>query len=281
MTLGMTGTMITNSLTELHAQMSLFAPDLLKRMDMDTFDHWADMFADVHESIEVRQTGKVEERARMSRWKNLDLLSSLVNEFASAITGSQMVAEINLMTKEQRREAQLPKVRRVDVITRSSREQNYLMRMWLMRRAKHMSKDRREDNALVVSSDARKVALDMKLLSPLRLFLPTGEDIKDRKEAAKVHRITRIVGELIGKFMNKSMPNRKATYVARNAAKIYKRGAAYKGTQIIFCDLGVPKGTKDLEAAEAKQEGGIDARRAILWRASSRSVSTMILSSCW
>src|SRR5262249_54264724 len=65
--------------------------------------------------------------------------------------------------------------------------------------------DPREDNALAITTDGRKVALDARLLSA------TAEDF----------------------------PNSKINALAGNVAATWKKTAATRGTQMIFCDMGV------------------------------------------
>ena len=65
--------------------------------------------------------------------------------------------------------------------------------------------DPREDNALAITTDGRKLALDARLLSA------TAEDF----------------------------PGSKINALADNVAAIWQKTAATRGTQMIFCDMGV------------------------------------------
>src|SRR6185312_14560939 len=65
--------------------------------------------------------------------------------------------------------------------------------------------DPREDNALAITTDGRKLALDARMLTP------DGHDFPESK-----------VNAMVG-----------------NALSIWQRTAPTKGTQMIFCDMGV------------------------------------------
>src|ERR1700744_5172080 len=65
--------------------------------------------------------------------------------------------------------------------------------------------DPREDNALAITTDGRKLALDARMLS-----VTAGDE-----------------------------PGSKINALAGNVAAIWRKTAATRGTQMIFCDMGV------------------------------------------
>ena len=125
--------------------------------------------------------------------------------------------QIFRMVADVQTEDMLPNIERPSVeggkptviVAQPSEEQKEYVKS-LVRRADRMRKggvDPTKDNMLKVTSDGRKAALDMRLIEP------THDD----------------------------HPDAKVNLAVRNIHSVWLKTAAFKGTQLIFCDMSTPK----------------------------------------
>ena len=216
-----TGTPISNSLVEMYAVLRYLNRPGLKDRKLDVFDSWAKTYALIQPTIEYTASQKLKERQIMNTFDNLTSMLQLYSEFADIISMqdlkriyAEQIRELNKESGSNESEAfPIPVVkdggRRLDVGEPTEAQQAYTE--YLIARADRLEKlggknDPKEDNHLWLMSDARKMALDIRLVDPSAPSDP----------ANKI--------------------NRSATEIMR----IYHDTNSDKGTQLVFCDLSTP-----------------------------------------
>ncbi len=193
-----TGTPVSNTMVEMHTMMRFLDPDGLKSRGIDHFDAWAATFGEVVESMEISPDGaSLRPRSRFARFVNLPELQQMFRAFADVQTAEML-------------DLPRPKLetgKAIVVACPMSDEQAHQQNLLVIRydTLRNEKVDPRIDNALKITTDGRKLALDARLLSG---------DAAD-------------------------FPGSKINALADRVAAIWQRTAATRGTQMIFCDLGV------------------------------------------
>ncbi len=193
-----TGTPISNTMVEMYTEQRYLDPEGLKSRGIDHFDAWAASFGEVVDTMEISPDGKtLKPRSRFAKFVNLPELQMMFRSFADVQTPDML----NL--PRPRLEGGKPHV----VACPMSDEQHTIQDELVQRyeRLRSQKVDPREDNALAITTDGRKLALDARLLSP---------DAPD-------------------------FPGSKINALAENVERIWRESADRRGTQMIFCDMGV------------------------------------------
>lgn len=193
-----TGTPISNTMVELYTMQRFLDPEGLKSRGIEHFDAWAATFGEVVDTMEISPDGaSLRPRSRFAKFTNLPELQQMFRAFADVQTAEML----DLPRPEL--EGGKPAV----VACPMSEEQAALQQELVARydRLRTEKVDPREDNALAITTDGRKLALDARLLSA------TAGD----------------------------HPGSKVNALADNVARIWRETAAGRGTQMVFCDLGV------------------------------------------
>ena len=193
-----TGTPISNTMVELYTMQRFLDPEGLRSRGIEHFDGWAATFGEVVDTMEISPDGaSLRPRSRFARFVNLPELQQMFRAFSDVQTAEM------LDLPRPKLEGGKPKV----VACPMSEEQATLQQGLVARyeRLRSQKVDPREDNALAITTDGRKLALDARLLSA------TPEDFADSKINALV----------------------------ANVAGTWRKSAATRGTQMIFCDMGV------------------------------------------
>src|SRR5213078_2845180 len=165
---------------------------------IEHFDAWAATFGEVIDTMEISPDGKtLRPRSRFARFTNLPELQQMFRSFADVQTAAML---------------HLPRPRlagdKATVIACPMSEEQCALQEALVARYEAIRSGKVkpwEDNALAITTDGRKLALDARLLSA------TAEDFPDSKINALV----------------------------ANVATIWQRTAATRGTQLVFAELGV------------------------------------------
>jgi len=193
-----TGTPISNTMVELYTMQRFLDPEGLRSRGIEHFDGWAATFGEVVDTMEISPDGaSLRPRSRFARFTNLPELQQMFRAFADVRTAETLdlprpeldggkPAVVACPMSEEQVEAQAGLVRRYE-------------------RLRTEKVDPREDNALAITTDGRKLALDARLLSP------TAAD----------------------------HPGSKINALADNVARIWRQTADRRGAQMVFCDLGV------------------------------------------
>ena len=152
----LTGTPVSNSMSELYNMQRYLAPGLLESQGTSSFASWASTFGEITESVELRPEGTgFHIKQRFGRFHNLPELMASFHCYADIKTNSDI--ELNL-----------PECRIVPVAVEATPEQREAVGELADRAALVRSRavDPDVDNMLKITGDGRKVALDPKLLDP-------------------------------------------------------------------------------------------------------------------
>ena len=193
-----TGTPISNTMVELYTMQRFLDPEGLRDRGIEHFDGWAATFGEVVDTMEISPDGaSLRPRSRFARFTNLPELQQMFRAFSDVQTAEML----NL--PRPKLEGGKPTV----VACPMSEEQAAIQQALVARyeRLRKEKVDPREDNALAITTDGRKLALDARLLSA------TAED----------------------------HPGSKINALARNVATTWQQSTETRGTQMIFCDMGV------------------------------------------
>lgn len=191
-----TGTPITNSVTDAFIMQKYLQNGELALIDLQSFDDWVRMFAEDVTEFEIDvDTSNFRMVKRLSRFHNIPELTTLLSSIADFHTSEDL--------------GSLPEeiMRRDITIKRSSDFENFLEK--ISSRTDMIRSGlvpRNMDNMLLVTTDGRKAALDMRLINP-----------------------------------QLSCADTKAMACAEKVADIYFATANALSTQLIFCDISTPK----------------------------------------
>lgn len=214
-----TGTVLSNSIQELHTmQRYLMLPEL-KQKNLAHLDQWIGLFAEATDDFEISPTGrgfKITQRLR--QFTNTPEMIALYNQCAEVVTEKDLE---QLLPKLPCGAPARPHMRgnkaQTTYLEPDPLQEQFMS--WLVYRAQDLKNSSvQNDNMLSIMYAARASSLDLRMLNP---HLPAN-------------------------------PNRKAIAVANRVTKLYKEYETVKGTQIIFCDLSVPK--RHLAALKQKIE---------------------------
>ena len=213
-----TATPIANSVTEAHVMARYLRPDLLRAAGVEDFDSWAATFGQTVTEIEMAPTGGGSYRmqTRFSRFQNVPEMLRMWHVFADVKTAE----DLNLPTPAIQPRGDGRRVPETIVIEPTPEIRDYVAGLGERAekvRARGVAPE--EDNMLKISTDGRKAALDMRMVSSQP---PTGPTKIDRaaENIARIHH--------------------------QHADRVYTdpetgEPAARPGAlQIVFCDLGTP-----------------------------------------
>jgi len=193
-----TGTPISNTMVECFTMQKFLDPEGLKNRGIDHFDGWAATFGEVVESMEISPDGaSLRPRSRFAKFVNLPELQQMFRSFADVQTADML----NL--PRPRLKGGKPIVIACPMSEEQAAIQDELVERY--ERLRSAKVDPRVDNALSITTDGRKLALDARMLSD------NAPDYADSKINALVD----------------------------NVHAIWQRAEATRGTQMIFADLGV------------------------------------------
>ena len=193
-----TGTPISNTMMEMYTMQRFLDPDGLKSRGLEHFDAWAATFGEVIDTMEISPDGaSLRPRSRFARFTNLPELQQMWRAFSDVQTAEML----DLPTPK------LETGKPIIVACPMSDEQQALQQELVARyeRLRSEKVDPRVDNALAITTDGRKLALDARMLSA------TATDFPGSK-----------VNALVG-----------------NVAAIWRKSEATRGTQMIFSDMSV------------------------------------------
>lgn len=200
----LSGTPITNSLTELYLLFKYMRPREMKRKGIYNFDAWAAVHAQKTTDFEFSVTNQIIVKERFRHFIKLPELVQFYNE----ITDYRSADSI----PDNR-----PKIKEILVNLKPSSAQqvfnSLLMEFARTGNAELIGRERLSDaedksRMLIATNYAKKSATDLRLIN------------SDRYE---------------------DDDNNKVSTCARRVAELYQETNSYKGTQLIFCDIGTPK----------------------------------------
>jgi len=193
-----TGTPISNTMMEMYTMQRFLDLEGLLERGIDHFDGWAATFGEVVDTMEISPDGaSLRPRSRFAKFTNLPELQQMFRSFSDVQTAEM------LDLPRPRLEGGKPMVVACPMSDEQAELQDELVERYDRLRSQKI--DPRVDNALAITTDGRKLALDARMLSV---------------ESA-------------------DFPDSKINALVENVHAIWQRSAATRGTQMIFCDMGV------------------------------------------
>src|SRR5262249_11763913 len=146
------------TMVEMYTVMRFIDPEGLKSRGIDHFDAWAATFGEVIDTMEISPDGaSLRPRSRFARFTNLPELQQLFRAFSHVQTAEML---------------DLPRPAleggKAIVIACPMSEEQFALQQKLVERYERLRSqkvDPREDNALAITTDGRKLALDARMLS--------------------------------------------------------------------------------------------------------------------
>lgn len=173
----LTGTPVSNSISELHTMMRYLQADLLRELRMESFDSWASVFTEKVTKMELAPQGgnNFRMKSRLGKYNNLPELISFFKNCADIKTPDMLNLPV-------------PMVHFENIVLKPSPAQKALVESLGARadRVHAGAVDRSEDNFLKITSDGRKAALDIRLFDT---DLPEDEYSKAQAIAQNVFKI--------------------------------------------------------------------------------------------
>ena len=199
-----TGTPIANTIAEAWTMMRYLQIPEMRRRGLHHFDAWAKTYGEITSGMEQSPQGKYKPTQRFAKFVNLPELSQLFQNVADVRVASE-VPEMVAVRPRLVDDNGDPKRTTVKAEIYPAL-QAYMCD--LRDRAERLSQvDPEVDNMLLISSDARKASLDLRMVDPA-----AGPN-----------------------------PNGKVQLAAEKVADIYRDEEENKGTQLVFLDIGTPK----------------------------------------
>lgn len=200
----LSGTPISNSLTEMYLIFKYLRPQELERQHISNFDAWAAVYARKTVDFEFTVTNEIRAKERFRHFIKVPELALFYNQ----ITDYKTAKHIGL---------DKPEIDELLVNIKPTPDQQEFIKR-LMQFSKNgdatligrqpLTADEDKGRMLIATNYAKKMAVDMRLVS--------SEKFGDH-------------------------PGNKVNVCVRNVAEIYRESTAHKGTQIIFSDIGTPK----------------------------------------
>ncbi|MFP6216527.1 SNF2-related protein [Helicobacter pylori] len=212
----LTGTPIANSLSEMYHLQRYLTPDVLKERGLEFFDDWAKTYGEVVNDFELDTSAQSYKMInRFSKFSDVQGLSTMYRAFADIVSNDDILKHnphfvpkvygdkpINVVVKRSEEVAQF-----IGVADENGKynEGSIIDRM---QKCEGKKSKKGQDNILSCTTDARKVALDYRLIDP---------NAKVEKEFSKSYAM------------------------AKNIYENYLETHATKGTQLGFIGLSTPK----------------------------------------
>ncbi|MBP0484681.1 PLxRFG domain-containing protein [Sagittula salina] len=226
----LTGTPISNSVSEMYLVLRNLAPAQLREMGLENFDAWRTLFVTATSEWEPTESGSLKEVTRLGReWTNMRTLMELYYSVSDAVT----LEDIKQAFTEDNNGAAFPvprvkdakegESRRMIAVAPGPRQADILNEVVQDFESLRFISNPKERNAarLRAMDKARKVALDARAVEARN---PGDGD------AGKI------------------------AAVAENIARIYRAWEKDKGTQVVFLDRSVPSGKGDAKVVQAYED---------------------------
>ena len=205
-TVFLSGTTISNSLSEIYHLLNYLRPSEMERLGMTTFDAWAGNFAIHTAELEYGVTSELKEKDRFRSLTNIPELAKMYAEI------SDVRNDMNLKLPKPKMRSHIVTVPQTDLMQEINRE------------IVNMVKGKDGSYFNITSNDNTPWGLLASTLSAKAAINPRLIDESWETEGGKI------------------------PAVCENVKKIYDQFAEQKGTQLIFCDTGVPSKGKKYDA---------------------------------
>ena len=196
----LSGTTISNSLTELYLLFKYLRPKALEKQDIRCFDAWAAIFAKKTTDFEFNVTNNIVQKERFRYFIKVPELAAFYNEITDYRTAEDVGVD---RPKKNEILHHIPPTPDQEVFIGKLMQFAKSGDATLLGRGK-LSETEEKAKMLIATDYARKMALDMRMIDP---------NYEDH-------------------------PDNKASHCAKMIAEYYHRYDAHKGTQFVFSDLG-------------------------------------------
>lgn len=197
-----TATPITNSMSEIYNMLRFLRPDILEESGIQSFDAWAAMFGSIVNQAEVDPSGRhMRMKERFSKFKNVAQMVEQFRRMADILKTNEVIEE-------------LPVAERIDVVNEPNAiQEEFLDIIDGMIDEIRTSGQNAQHNMLEVTTAGQMAAVDLRF-------------VKSYFE---------------GKYSDEELniPNNRIAQVAKKVVQEYNDSNAIKGTQFVFCDVGV------------------------------------------
>ncbi len=202
----LSGTPISNSITEVYVLFKYLIPHRMEQMNITSFDQWAQVFANKSYEFEPTVSGDYKVRERFRSFKKMKLLSSLYNEISIIVNGTTHQIDRPKMQLD------------VHTLKPTAAQLEYFEQIKEFLRTgdssllygdKDYTEDQKSALSLIALHHMRNASIDPRMLN---------QNLEDPGDA-------------------------KLQKIASEVYDTYRKTDAFKGTQAIFSDLGVPKDT--------------------------------------
>ena len=199
----LSGTTISNSLTELYLLFKYLRPNELERQEIRCFDAWAAIFAKKTTDFEFNVTNNIVQKERFRYFIKVPELAAFYNEITDYRTAEDVGVD-----RPHKNEIlhNIPPTPAQEDFIQKLMEFAKIGDATILGRAP-LSETEEKAKMLIATDYARKMALDMRMIDP-----EYGDD-----------------------------PNNKASHCARMIAEYYRKYNAQRGTQFVFSDLSTYK----------------------------------------
>ncbi|MBV5282171.1 MAG: DEAD/DEAH box helicase family protein [Paludibacter sp.] len=201
----LSGTPISNSMVEMYLLLKYLRPNKMAELGFNSFDAWATTFASPSSDIEFTVTGDFKAKTRFREFINVPELSMLYREIADIRTDANL--KLDKPTMKGGGYTAVP-------IQMNDEQVDYSQRLMEFARTKDgqhigivMTENKKSAAMLIATNLSSKMAIDMRMIDTSASYDANGKIAK----------------------------------CAENVARIYKETEDFKGTQLIFSDLGTPK----------------------------------------
>jgi N12 class adenine-specific DNA methylase len=195
-----TGTPISNTMAEMFTMQRYLQMGALRRNGLQHFDSWAGTFGETVTAMELSPDGRgYRLNSRFARFVNVPELMQQFRQVADVQTADMLKLPI----------PKLEQGRPITVSAPATPELKRFVEQLVARveRIKNGCVDPRDDNMLKVTTEGRKAALDLRLVSP---FSRDNPDSKVNLAVDQIH-------------------------------KVWLDSAEQRGAQLVFCDLSTPQ----------------------------------------
>lgn len=206
------GTPISNTMAELYLLFKYLRPNKMKETGITSFDRWAANFANDYSDLEYYM-GRFKEVHRFREFANLPELLTLYQEIADVRNNNNLTLDkpkaVHTLIKIQPSEVQLKLIEKLQDFI-NSKGNDHADELGLTA-GYDEAKGVNPSFALLAINFAKKLSLDPRLIDP------------------------------------DYSPGTKLAEAASNVARIYKETNEFKGTQLIFSDMGTPKSSNKID----------------------------------
>ncbi|HNK20331.1 MAG TPA: DEAD/DEAH box helicase, partial [Piscinibacter sp.] len=195
-----TATPVANSMAEVHTFQRFLQPNTLRSLGLEQFDAWAATFGETVTALEIAPDGSgYRLNTRFARFINVPDLMTVFCDVSDIRTREMLKLPVPILKGDKPRTVTCKPSEPLRAFVRS-----------LVKRAERLKTarvDPREDNMLMIASEGRLAALDMRLINSRQPADPGG----------------------------------KVAQCAREVHNIWQETASLKRAQLVFCDLSTPK----------------------------------------